>query len=939
MSDYLNEQNPQQEEEQRTRVVPAVPPARHRRSERYHTETSNPSQQGKGAAKTTAKVTTTRVSVQPPQMTEGVPSQGVPRPAVLNRKPELPTGQGGVRRPVSAPGYSQRLPLGAQGTGEVPRVRRPIKLEELEYRDESDTSDTKERGKGGALTVIVAIVLVLALVVLGFMLIPEGDDGLGKLKGQAVEMLQGVLGTEEKEPVSNAQAMDFSAAPTQGTAPLEVAFTLTTTKSVTAVRVVDEEGKVLPTSTSVSVDNADSRSWMLNLSLAEGYSGQVRALIQDGEEWLDAEKALVLEILPPEVSTFTAEPTVTLEPTEEPTVEPTQEPTAEPTQEPTAEPTQEPTEEPTQEPTAEPTQEPTEEPTEVPTPTATATPTIAPTEVPTLEPTEEPTAEPTQEPTAEPTAEPTVEPTVEPTPELVAQAVADADPSLVATTVIYNGKTKLDSYDRSVEDRINMPAGDAYITQPYGVMTYRSNAFRQNAAVGNVGNISTMNLAWTAEAGSVKGASQTYYGIGWMGQPAIVKWSREVRTASNIVEEKRNVKALKEVIIAGMDGRIYFLDLEDGTPTRDAINVGYPMRGTPSVHPLGYPIMSVGQYARKMANGTGKIGLRFFNLLTQKEEYRIDGLDGTLDRPYYPVGAFDTSALIDPVSDTMMTAGTNGMVYLTKLNTTFDYNAGTISIEPESIVMKSKKKGQKDKTTSVEASVASYGKYMFYADLSGLVRCVDTNSLETMWAVDTGDQVEASLALDLDDKNDLWLYSANTLQNRTKGDVTISRFNAMTGEEYWALSVGSQKNTKTKKITGAMASPVVGQNELGDLVIYTLSNLSKEGTQSIFGQEMNAAAGATIAINKRSGEVVWAHELDSYSYSSPVAVYSETGKGWIIQASGAGTLYLLDGLTGSVVNTLEVEGTIEGSPAVYGNTLVIGTTGRNTSYIYGITLD
>lgn len=930
MSDYLNEQNPQQEEEQKTRVMTPVTPVRHRRSDRYHTEPTEASQQEKGGTEATAKVTTTRVSVQPPPMTDA-PSQGVPRPAVLNRKPELPTGQAGVRRPVSAPGYSQRQPLGTQGTGEVPRVRRPVKLEELEYQEESDTPDTKERKKNGALVVIVAIVLVLALAVLGLMLIPEGDEGLGKLKSQAVEMLQGVLGTEEKEPVSNAQAMDFSAAPTQGTAPLEVAFTLTTTKSVTAVRVVDEAGKSLPTSTSVSVDNADSRSWMLNLSLTEGYSGQVRALIQDGEEWLDTGKALVLEILPPEVSAFAAEPTDTQAPTQEPTQQPTEAPTLEPTQEPTEEPTAEPTEEPT----AEPTQEMTEEPTEAPTPTATATPTIEPTEVPTMEPTEEPTPEPTEEPTPEPTAEPTAEPT----PELVAQAFSDADPSLVATTVIYNGKTKLESYDRAVEDQINMPAGDAYITQPYGVMTYRSNAFRQNAAVGNVGNISTMSLAWTAEAGSVKGASQTYYGIGWTGQPAIVKWSREVREASNIVEEKRSVKALKEVIIAGLDGRIYFLDLEDGTPTREAINVGYPMRGTPSVHPLGYPIMSVGQYARKMASGTGKIGLRFFNLLNQKEVYRIDGLDGDLDRPYYEVGAFDTSALIDPVSDTMITAGTNGMVYLTKLNTTFDYNAGTISIEPESIVMKSKKKGQQNKTTAVEASVAAYGKYMFYADLSGLVRCVDTNSLETMWAVDTGDKVEASLALDLDAKNNLWLYSANTLQNRSKGDVTISRFNAMTGEEYWALSIGSQKNTKTKKVAGAMASPVVGQNELSDLVIYTLSYLSKEGAQSVFSREMNAVAGATIAINKRSGEVVWAQELDSYSYSSPVAVYSETGKGWIIQASSAGTLYLMDGLSGTVISTLEVEGTIEGSPAVYGDTLVIGTTGKNTSYIYGITLE
>ena len=67
-----------------------------------------------------------------------------------------------------------------------------------------------------------------------------------------------------------------------------------------------------------------------------------------------------------------------------------------------------------------------------------------------------------------------------------------------------------------------------------------------------------------------------------------------------------------------------------------------------------------------------------------------------------------------------------------------------------------------------------------------------------------------------------------------------------------------------------------------------------------------------------------------------MAVYDETGKGWLIQACSNGTLYLLDGLTGEEVATLQLNGTIEASPAVYGDTMVIGTTGKGTSYIYGV---
>ena len=70
-----------------------------------------------------------------------------------------------------------------------------------------------------------------------------------------------------------------------------------------------------------------------------------------------------------------------------------------------------------------------------------------------------------------------------------------------------------------------------------------------------------------------------------------------------------------------------------------------------------------------------------------------------------------------------------------------------------------------------------------------------------------------------------------------------------------------------------------------------------------------------------------------------MAVYDAEGEGWIIQACSNGTIYLLDGMTGKEISTLQVSGVIEGSPAVYGDTMVIGTTGKDTSYIYGIKIN
>ena len=412
---------------------------------------------------------------------------------------------------------------------------------------------------------------------------------------------------------------------------------------------------------------------------------------------------------------------------------------------------------------------------------------------------------------------------------------------------------------------------------------------------------------------------------------------------------------MKEVIVAGMDGQIYFLDLLDGSATREAIDFGYPMRSTPSLHPLSYPMMTSGQYARKMKSGTSSsIGLYYYNLMNKKQLRLIDGIDRKLKRPYSEnaSGAFDTSALIDRNTNTLIAIGTNGLLYTEKLDMTMmlDAETGTLKYEfeepTEVVTMMSHTKNQKAGNVAVESSLAMYGNYAFFADMGGILRCVDTTTMTTAWAVETGDSVRAAIALDLEegeDTNTLWLYTANLVNNRTKGNVTIRRYNAMTGKEDWAFAIHCA-DAKKKDVTfnavvtpGAMASPVVGQHGLNDLVYFTLSSVSATGAQVFEGD--SAIPGVIIALNKETGEVVWHMEMEAYCYSSPVAVYDEAGRGWIIQACSNGTIYLMDGLTGDVINTLAVNGVIEGSPAVYGDMMVIGTTGKDSSYIYGIKIN
>ena len=537
------------------------------------------------------------------------------------------------------------------------------------------------------------------------------------------------------------------------------------------------------------------------------------------------------------------------------------------------------------------------------------------------------------EPAAEALAEPEGDPEPVALPVLTAEAVPAANPELIKTTEVFEGKKKIKEYSRAAKELIHMPSGWEYSKRQTGVLTFRGNAFRTNGAVGTVESAEELTEIWSADSGSARGSKQTYYGTGWTGQPAIVKWSKQIRESSNIYDTQK-AEGMKEVIIAGLDGEIRFLDLDTGAVTRNTIKLGFPMRGTPSLHPSGAPYMSVGQYARNMKSGTGKIGLRQYNLYTQNAITLIDGTDKGANRAYNSTGSFETSALIDRTSDTAVVAGSNGLLYLISLNSDFDWQMGIYKSNQSVTVMRSKTKGQKNAMTAVESSPAMYDRYVFYADMGGILRCVDTNFLTPEWAVDTQDAVMAAIALDRFSAERLDLYTGNMLKNRKSGSAQIRRYDAMSGKEMWCTEIPVKKDKKNNTDSGCKASPVIGENSLSGLVFFTVTGLSEEGCTQL--QLAGDTKAAVIALEKESGKIRWAYALSDRSDSSPIAVYDEGGTGWIIQCAWDGSIVALDGLTGRLASSCEVEGNIEASPAAYRDIMVIGTTGKGTEKIYGI---
>jgi len=117
-------------------------------------------------------------------------------------------------------------------------------------------------------------------------------------------------------------------------------------------------------------------------------------------------------------------------------------------------------------------------------------------------------------------------------------------------------------------------------------------------------------------------------------------------------------------------------------------------------------------------------------------------------------------------------------------------------------------------------------------------------------------------------------------------------------------------------------------------VYYTVTGLSEEGAKKLKLKADTPAA--LIALNKSDGKVAWAYGLGSRSESSPIALYDKAGNGWIVQCEQSGVIHLVDGRTGSPVDSLQIEGEIEASPAAYNNVVVVGTTGKGKAFVYGI---
>ena len=105
-------------------------------------------------------------------------------------------------------------------------------------------------------------------------------------------------------------------------------------------------------------------------------------------------------------------------------------------------------------------------------------------------------------------------------------------------------------------------------------------------------------------------------------------------------------------------------------------------------------------------------------------------------------------------------------------------------------------------------------------------------------------------------------------------------------------------------------------SDIEDLIIYTIARTP------------NIDSGVMVAFDRRNGSIVWEMPMDYYAWSSPTAIYDEDGTSYIFIGDFVGNSFLVDGPTGEILDTADLNANIEASPAVYGNKLVVGSRGN-----------
>ena len=477
-----------------------------------------------------------------------------------------------------------------------------------------------------------------------------------------------------------------------------------------------------------------------------------------------------------------------------------------------------------------------------------------------------------------------------------------------------------------------------------GIFTYRGNNFRNCASYGYT-NIYRGALTQRLEfrgIGKKLASTQNFEwsGVRWTGQPLVAEWPLETRAHMNLTDFAKNQQVLREVIIAALDGKIYFFNILNGEKTREPINVGASIKGTPALDPRGYPIIYVGQTDN---NGGTNFGLYVYSLLDGSLLYMYDGSDDGAYRSNW--NAFDSSPIIDGATDTLIWPCENGYIYTFDLNTNYNAAAGTVGMNPVVTGYKYMFNDNVSSHMGVESSIAVYGNYGYFMDNTQNLCCLDLNTMKMVWTVVVGDDSDVTPMVN-EENGVPYVYIGTEVDNQSgigekTGAAYIYKVNGLTGKIVWQNSepcyTFNGESSDNDQSGGCFGNPVMGKGKISNLVIFSFSMTSGL-----------ASGNKLVAYDKDLGTRVWEYNMNIYSYSSPVDFYDQEGHAYIIICDSIGQIHMINAEDGKRITYIQTKRnlgqqdqtssgvSIEASPIIYEGMLVVGTTSGS---IFGIAVE
>ena len=450
---------------------------------------------------------------------------------------------------------------------------------------------------------------------------------------------------------------------------------------------------------------------------------------------------------------------------------------------------------------------------------------------------------------------------------------------------------------------------DSYSTSSNNILCFRGDPKRNSPSRGNIkGKPIKVRKDWVYKTRKdvVPSRLGTWGGgSGWTGQPLTVQWNKEMKLKLGITDEEFiNDNEAIEVTIGSLSGDIYFLNFENGKPTRNYLTVDGPIKGTPSIDPRLNGYLYVGQGIPKPKK---RMGSYVLDMVSGKVVYHQPGIESDAYRRW---GAFDSNPLIDKNSGLVIWPSENGLIY--RLDVKNHSNP----------ILDKKIKYTNDRTFryGIESSFAGIGKYGFFADNSGNILCVDMSTLKVIWTYNHLDDTDASIMAEIDEKGDSYIYVGNEVDKRAAyTESNFAKISAVTGEKIWSYDVKCYGTTINGKQNsgGILASPLMGKGKFNNIVVTIFSRVNKRN------------GGLLVAVDKNSGEKLYEISLDSYSWASPIDIYDDQGNMYLFFTDVSGNIYLIKGDTGEIIYKENLDMTFESSPIVINDRIVVGVRGNS----------